>query len=78
MTDGEKNAIEMLNYWLDYNIKHITPVKPALLACVGKALNLIEKQQKEIELLKANKEMASCVIENYEQRLEDDYYGRRR
>ena len=39
-------------------------------------LNLIEKQQKEIELLNAKKEMASCVIENYEQRLEDDYYGR--
>ena len=61
-TEIEK-IIETLRYWLEYNIKHITPVRPEILACVGNLLDKVEKQGKELETYKKIAEKLAEVVD---------------
>ena len=61
-TEIEK-IIETLRYWLEYNIKHITPVRPEILACVGNLLDKVEKQGKELETYKKIAEKLADTIQ---------------
>lgn len=58
MSDEEKKAIEMLrNYDNEDNLHKIHQ-------SINVVLNLIEKQQKEIEELKEEREYLNCIIES--------------
>lgn len=71
-SEEEKKAIEELRYWRDYNIKHNTPIPAFIIANVGKVLNLIEKQQKEIESIKEN---IIDTINDLEELQDNEYDG---
>lgn len=64
MTDSEKQAIETMKHWIDYEKTNKDKINKAdeLIEIQETVLNLIEKQQAEIEVYKDIKELAGTEI----------------